>query len=306
MSPEIEVHPDGIAVTLAVGSPVYRVDGDTWVTEPRPVPAPPEGHGEPAGFPRGDVVPPPGLALVSEPIAGELRARTANEANLYADVTQCECGEVRWSRSAICTRLPDGGRGLHYADRCLACERNRVLDFRLPEESQDVSGPRELIHGLGSEPSALLDMGQWVEVARAYAAREDEPQVLWMMAAISAVCEAQKWACHDEFDVVPATAFWSPEGRALQVREPEVFCWGHLDSLMWDHMREFARRPGRQHSAMLEKREQAAARKRSRRPDTVSALAGLSKFQELSREDELRAREVYQEWRLRPGLDDRT
>jgi hypothetical protein len=166
-------------------------------------------------------------------------ARTRHEANLFVDVTPCECGEPRLPRSRAEITLPDGSPGARLAGTCPRCGRERVFQFRVPEVSEDVPADDEVIFGFRSTPSELLDVGQWVAVAQAYAgAVPPDPAALTgaerdlarrqLMAAVGAVIEALKFQ-----RVRAEPTFWSDLGRATYERDPGLFTVFRLEELQF-------------------------------------------------------------------------
>ncbi|WIM97991.1 hypothetical protein ACTOB_001559 [Actinoplanes oblitus] len=160
-------------------------------------------------------------------------ARTRLEAQLYLDLTPCECGHLGLESRAEPVRFEDGTPGCRYTGTCAACGRARADVFRVPEISQDVSSPDEVVYGLGGRTSELLDPAQWLWAAQRYAAAvpstsDSAPEAeratarTWLMAAVAAVGETEKFLPEDA-DSVPATAFWTEGGRAFYQRDPQAF-----------------------------------------------------------------------------------
>jgi hypothetical protein len=170
-------------------------------------------------------------------------ARTSHEAQVYLDLSVCECGESRFPRTSTTIVLPDGELGSRYTGTCPSCGAERTYVFRLPKISEDVSTEGEIVYGLGSRPSELLDAAQWLWVADRYAvAVPAHPERLEgqtrrvaksrLMAATAAVGEAEKFV-PDQAERVPDTALWSDLGRQMLAREP-----GRLDAARMSLRRE--------------------------------------------------------------------
>ena len=95
-----------------------------------------------------------------------LVARSAHEAHLYMDLQPCGCGQGRFPRGATVLTLPDGELARRYAGPCEGCGTTREFLFRLP------AGPVEVEQGFrygGTEPSRLIDAGEWLWVAENHA-----------------------------------------------------------------------------------------------------------------------------------------
>ncbi|WP_113699824.1 hypothetical protein [Nonomuraea lactucae] len=154
-------------------------------------------------------------------------ARTRDEAHLYLDLHPCACGSVETTWD---TALADVGGELasRYTGACADCGTEREFLFGLPER-ETMTG--EFPTFGGSEPSQLLDAGEWLRVADLTAG--DVPtgdpaaarQALTI--ATAAVEEVVKFipAGHDR---VPDHAFWSPQGRGVRDAEPGRFALDRL------------------------------------------------------------------------------
>jgi hypothetical protein len=142
---------------------------------------------------------------------GPRLARTPLEAHLYVDLRPCDCGETRFERAATVVQLPDGDLGRRYAGDCAGCGRAREFVFRLPDE------PLAEPAGFGgSEPSHLLDPGEWLWVAERFAAGGR------LAAAADAVEEVLKFAPPGAVEV-PGGAVRSRLGLAVYARGPDRF-----------------------------------------------------------------------------------
>ncbi|MFF0341130.1 hypothetical protein [Kribbella sp. NPDC004875] len=146
-------------------------------------------------------------------------ARTPTEVMLYLDLTPCpDCGshEAAWAdrRTEV-----DGEPVIRYAGACAGCGAQREYLFSPPSNESAAFG--------GSEPSELIDAGQWLAVAdriagevavgdRSAAARRV------MALARQAVEEVVKFVPAD-LDAVPDDAFWTADGRATRALDPGRF-----------------------------------------------------------------------------------
>ncbi|MFC4107204.1 hypothetical protein [Micromonospora zhanjiangensis] len=85
------------------------------------------------------------------------------------DLRPCECGGSGFARDSAVVVLPDGGMATRYTGACDRCGRPREFLFRLPDEVAMPPADDRISYG-GDEPSHLLDPGEWLWVADAYAA----------------------------------------------------------------------------------------------------------------------------------------
>ncbi len=146
-------------------------------------------------------------------------ARTRDEAYVYLDLTPCPtCGSVETEWRHALAQV-DGGLVAAYDGTCQGCSAEREYLFQLPEREHAGGSPN---FG-GSEPSALLDPGQWLELADQLmaAAPVDDPDEATGFAA-AAVAEVLKFVPAGA-DVVPADRFWSTTGRQVYDRQPGRF-----------------------------------------------------------------------------------
>ncbi len=154
-------------------------------------------------------------------------ARTRDEAYVYLDLTPCPtCGsfETEWQHALA---QVDGELVAAYDGTCQGCSAEREYLFQLPEREHAGGVPN---FG-GPEPSALLDPGQWLELADLVmqAVPADDPRAAADMAgfAAAAVAEVLKFVPAGA-DTVPAERFWSAAGRQVYDRRPGRF---HRDRL---------------------------------------------------------------------------
>lgn len=153
-------------------------------------------------------------------------ARTRDEAHLFLDLHPCErCGsvDVTWQHALVDVA---GQLLSRYSGTCPGCAREREFLFALP--------PREIVPGGhptfgGSEPSELLDAGEWLWVADLTAGETPADERSDGLAiAIAAIDEVVKFIRPGDDDV-PDSAFWSDRGRRVREAQPERF---HRNSLL--------------------------------------------------------------------------
>jgi hypothetical protein len=138
------------------------------------------------------------------------------------------CGGCGTARARGAQDLRDGGNGALtsvYAGTCAGCGRQWSIAFILP------ATPPAAGRIGGSEPSAILDPGEWLWVsdqdagfpASGVPSPGDRARLLHAAAAAD---EAVKFIPPD--DRVPAAAFTSPLGRAMLEASPERFLKSEL------------------------------------------------------------------------------
>jgi hypothetical protein len=140
----------------------------------------------------------------------------------------CACGETDFGAVSAVARVADTWIS-RYEGRCAECGRERAFEFRQPDE---LALPDEGEWAPGTRPSELLDAGEWLIVADAYASTESDPQDLSperraqvrtdLLAAVAALDEVLKFL-PGEADEAPASAFWSALGQAVRADEPGRF-----------------------------------------------------------------------------------
>ena len=159
-------------------------------------------------------------------------ARTNAEAHLFMDLHPCECGEVRFPRSSSVIETDDGDLASHYTGTCRKDGRPREFTFRLPQQILPPPGDGSVRYG-GAEASELLDPGEWLGVADAYArnvpadtAALDADGLARAKAmlnrAAAAIDEVLKFIPAGA-DRVPEQAFGTDRGRAAYAQEPGRF-----------------------------------------------------------------------------------
>jgi hypothetical protein len=145
-------------------------------------------------------------------------ARTSTEAMLYLELSPCpDCGSVEtdWRDQRI------AGQVLSCTGVCGGCGALREYLFSAPLQTYDGVG-----FG-GSEPSELIDAGQWLAVADQIAGQVEvddlgEESRAAMAFARQAVEEVVKFI-PPAADAVPDEAFWTEAGRAVQALDPGRF-----------------------------------------------------------------------------------
>ena len=90
---------------------------------------------------------------------------TSAEAHIYMDQRPCTCGDIEFDRqSAVMT---DGGvLGSRYFGKCRTCGTMREFIFEMPPTLRPIGNQVEFG---GSDPSRLLDAGEWMAIAEYYA-----------------------------------------------------------------------------------------------------------------------------------------
>lgn len=147
-----------------------------------------------------------------------LYARTNSEAHLYMDLHPCACGDIEFERqSAVMT--DDDVLCSRYAGPCRSCGAARTFIFELPEAIRPIRG--DGVDFGGSDPSRLLDPGEWLAVADYYAkldpgTRDD------LDIARAAIEEVLKFV-PEGAERVPDEVFRSARGRAVRDAEPGRF-----------------------------------------------------------------------------------
>lgn len=162
-------------------------------------------------------------------------ARTNAEAHIYLDLHPCECGSADFSRQSSVIEV-DGELASEYRGACAGCGRDRAVVFRLPEQVI-LPGAGEVVFGTGSA-SELLDAGEWMWVADAYAratpdgapagspaGRRARQQVATAAAAMDEVLAF----IPDGQDAVPFDSLRSTRGRAVYDAEPGRFYRDRLE-----------------------------------------------------------------------------
>jgi hypothetical protein len=158
-------------------------------------------------------------------------SRTSAEAHLYMDLHGCSCGQSGFARDSAVVALDDGDLARRYTGACTACGSPREFVFRLPAEPSTVPAGRMSFGG--DEPSRLIDPGEWLAVADAWAAQAPAgpaglaPEQLRqgqaaLDRAAAALDEVLKFV-PEGADAVPGGAFFSDRGREIFAREPGRF-----------------------------------------------------------------------------------
>ena len=143
--------------------------------------------------------------------------RTSAEAHMYMDQQPCTCGDIGFDRqSAVMTE----GDVLcsRYFGKCRTCGTMREFIFELPPKQRPITNQVEFG---GSDPSRLLDPGEWMAISDSYAKLEARtPRDLDI--ARAALEEVIKFL-PDRAYGVPDKAFLTERGRAVRDREPGRF-----------------------------------------------------------------------------------
>ena len=167
-------------------------------------------------------------------------ARTNEEAHLYMDLHPCECGEIQFPRSSSVVEADGGELASHYTGTCPQDGKKREFTFRLPGQIAMPPHDGSVYYG-GPEPSELIDPGEWLSIADAYArnvpadtaslAADGLAQARSMLSrAAAAVDEVLKFIPEGE-DRVPERAFVTDRGRAAYAKEPGRFRRPRLEAV---------------------------------------------------------------------------
>jgi hypothetical protein len=171
-------------------------------------------------------------------------ARTNAEAQLYMDLHPCACGEFRFPRASSVVTTPDGALASRYAGTCPRDGVEREFLFGLPERVMPPPPDGVVVYG-GPESSALIDPGEWLSVADAYArgvpadtaalaadggATAQATARSMLVRAVAAVEEVLKFIPAGA-DRVPEEAFVTDRGRAAHTREPGRFRRSRLEAV---------------------------------------------------------------------------
>lgn len=167
-------------------------------------------------------------------------ARTNEEAHLYMDLHPCECGELRFPRSSSVIHTDDGDLASRYTGACPQDGRPREFTFRMPQLTTPPPVDGTVLYG-GDEPSELLDPGEWLSVADAYARNVPADTAAlnsdglarakaMLTRAAAAVDEVLKFIPAGA-DRVPEVAFVTDRGRAAYAKEPGRFRRPRLDAV---------------------------------------------------------------------------
>lgn len=143
--------------------------------------------------------------------------RTESEAHVYMDQRPCACGDVEFDRVSVW--MIDGGVPCsRYFGKCRTCSTMREFVFESPKTPHPITGQMEFG---GSEPSSLLDPGEWMTVSDRYA--KLEPCTPKDLDTARAALEEVINFLPDGRDSVPEEMFRTEQGRAVRVRDPGRF-----------------------------------------------------------------------------------
>jgi hypothetical protein len=159
-------------------------------------------------------------------------ARTYNEAILFMRLRPCGCAEMeaRW-RDVPVTVFGQPAR--YFTGNCENCGRAREFTIAMPD---DVKRRDDVVYGDGTEPSEIIDPGEWLGVSDLYGQRaeevltdenfgggEDVNVVYFALSArVSALDEILKFLPANA-DVMPEWYFRSITGRAVYETAPARF-----------------------------------------------------------------------------------
>jgi hypothetical protein len=167
-------------------------------------------------------------------------ARTNAEAHLYMDLHPCACGEIRFPRASSVITTPEGDLVSRYSGVCPQDGAEREFTFRLPERIMAPPPDGMVAYG-GPEPSELVDPGEWLSVADAYARSVPADTAAlaadglatarsMLLHAAAAVDEVLKFIPAGT-DRVPEEAFVTDRGRAAHAKEPGRFRRPRLEAV---------------------------------------------------------------------------
>ena len=220
--------------------------------------------------------------------------RTSAEAHMYMDQQPCTCGDVGFDRQSA-VMLDGDVLCSRYFGKCRTCGTMREFIFELPPKQRPITNQVEFG---GSDPSRLLDAGQWLGISEYYAklapgTRDD------LAIARAAVEEVIKFL-PDGVESVPDTAFWSARGRAIRDREPARFRRARLAAILDVYRKQLA---GDRSFVPAEIRAQFLARLRDTDlPDPLPLGRTVNIYYEVPEclDEERSARGIYQ---VRAGYD---
>jgi hypothetical protein len=161
-----------------------------------------------------------------------LAARSNAEAHLYMELHPCQrCGEIEFAPG--CSVLDaDGTPVARYAGPCPGCGAAREFAFRLPAGGDPGAAADDDPSFGGTEPSQLIDAGEWIWVAETIAqsipGHAELPDThraragFDLRTAAAAIDEAIKFVPPGG-DAVPAEALWTERGRDLYRAGPQRF-----------------------------------------------------------------------------------
>lgn len=152
--------------------------------------------------------------------------RTNAEAHIYMDQRPCTCGDIEFARKSdvildgdvLCSR---------YTGACRTCNTTREFIFELSPKQHPITPHLEFG---GSDPSRLLDAGEWLAISEYYA-KLDPNTTRDLDTARAALEEVLKFLPTGA-DVVPDSAFWTERGRAVRDREPGRFRGDRLAAVL--------------------------------------------------------------------------
>lgn len=194
-----------------------------------------------------------------------LAARSAAERLLYLRLHPCSCGATAMTPELPTVLLVDDVEILRYDGSCSGCGTHRRIDFATPATAED-----PILWALESSPSEIVDAGQWLTVADDLAESALGVEPLWRGAAptldglasatgadlaaeiprlyaraAAAIEEVLKFLPPGS-DAVPASAFWTDDGRACHDRAALRF---HRAALVEERERHRAKATEHAHDA---------------------------------------------------------
>jgi hypothetical protein len=163
-------------------------------------------------------------------------ARTYAEANEYMRLNTCECEDNAVSVTELSGRVEDESWVYTYAADCEGCGRHHEFEFSF--DPVPVESPDRPVYGYGSQPSRLVDAGEWFLVfSRSSQAALDEEQrfggALPDLPAAERIVEHLGWASAAVAEVqkfipagahgIPDSAVWTERGAAVYAAHRDEF-----------------------------------------------------------------------------------
>jgi hypothetical protein len=172
---------------------------------------------------------------VSAPEAPDqaVRVHSVQEEYFYMMVHPCACGGPWLAESKEVEG--SGPRLAHRVDgECYKCKARRTFNFILDAPA----GPKGPIRQINptAEPSAALDVAEWMDLAQFYLARIERlkkplERAQSLLDARQCLEEAMKFYGPGD-DAPPPAAIWSDAGRTKVARQPAVYRRSALEAML--------------------------------------------------------------------------
>jgi SMI1-KNR4 cell-wall/A nuclease of the HNH/ENDO VII superfamily with conserved WHH len=183
------------------------------------------------------------------------RARSQEEAYLFAEVYPCACGAQCDGWDLTDVGLPNKDATIiALTAACPSCGRVRTLSFALPGRTPGPPSPH--YGGPDDPPSVLLDAAQWLALSGMYAQAADSgrpessdwndphawaEQVGRLTRAATTLDEVLRFLPPGAAEI-PDAACWSLDGRAFRAANPQQFTRASLEAQQaerWRQVRTF-------------------------------------------------------------------